>query len=198
MNIKKAIEKWVNRAMPKPYIGPYLDMIELHCPREPETMVKKLKVYKVRPEAKLPVRAHPTDAGMDLFYCVDPNVHDFWNKEDGTESFRIYSHHSVVIPTGIKAEVPPGYMLEIKNKSGVATKKQLLVGACVVDSGFNGEIFVNLHNVGKMTEVIAPGEKIAQVVLVPIVCCEIEEVEEDNLNQGSSRQDGALGSTGAF
>ena len=87
-------------------------------------------------------------------------------------------------------------MLEVKNKSGIASKRQLIVGACVVDSGYDGEVFVNLHNIGFDSQIIDPGQKIAQAVLIPVNCFEIEEVIEDNLNKGSTRGDGALGSTG--
>ena len=86
--------------------------------------------------------------------------------------------------------------MEIKNKSGVASKRQLIVGACVVDPGYDGEIYVNLHNIGTETQKIKPGDKIAQAVLVPIVHCGIEETSEDNLNQGSPRAAGGFGSTG--
>ena len=87
-------------------------------------------------------------------------------------------------------------MLEVKNKSGIASKRQLVVGACVVDPGYDGEIYVNLHNIGVSTQIIKPGDKIAQAVLVPVVHCGIEEATEDNLNNGSTRGDGGFGSTG--
>jgi len=151
-----------------------------------------LKVYKVRKEAKLPTRAHKTDVGMDLYYC--PNENKKLYNED--ERYHIPPRESRLLSTGIKAEVPYGYMLEIKNKSGVALKKQLLVGACVVDPGYDGEIYVNLHNIGHKTQVIQPGQKIAQAVLIPIIHCEVEEVFEDNLNKHSLRGSGAFGSTG--
>jgi len=150
-----------------------------------------LKVFKIRPDAKLPVRAHKTDAGIDLFYC--PNEE---RKLYDTKSFFIPPRESRILPTGIKIEVPHGHMLEIKNKSGIALKKQLLVGACVVDSGYNGEIYINLHNVGSETQVFIPGDKIAQAVLIPVVSCGIEETYEDNLNKGTIRGDGGFGSTG--
>jgi dUTPase len=60
-------------------------------------------------------------------------------------------------------------MLEVKNRSGNAAKRSLLVGACVVDSGYDGEVFVNLHNVGNKVQLVDPGTKIAQVVLIPVV-----------------------------
>lgn len=115
---------------------------------------------------------------------------------DCTKTYHIPPRESRLLPTGIKVEVPYEYMLEIKNKSGIASKKQLFVGACVVDCGYNGEVFVNLHNAGYETQIIKPGDKIAQAVLIPISYCEIEEVFEDSLNQNASRGEGGFGSTG--
>jgi dUTP pyrophosphatase len=151
-----------------------------------------LKVYRLRPEAKLPRRAYETDAGMDLFYC--PNGEK--RKIIDIEGLPISPKDSRLIPTGIKVEVPYGYMLEIKNKSGIAHKRQLITGACVVDPGYDGEIFVNLHNIGIRTQYLQPGDKIAQAVLIPIVHCGIEEVMQDDLNNNTMRGEGGFGSTG--
>jgi len=149
----------------------------------------ELKVYKTRPNAKVPTRAHNDDAGMDFYYC---------SPESRLGPMPIYPGETVLLSTGIKAQIPKRHMLEIKNKSGIASKKQLLVGACVVDSGYDGEIFVNLHNVGKQTHWFADGDKIAQGVLVPIDVCSVVEVSDpDELNQNSTRGTGALGSTGS-
>ena len=154
-----------------------------------------LKFMRMREEAKLPVRAHSTDAGMDLFYCSTPGTHAL--AEDG--EFWIPPRESMVLPTGLRVEVPPGYMLEVKNKSGIASKRQLLVGACVIDPGYDGEVFVNLHNIGNVTQVIKAGEKIAQAVLVPVVHCGVEEVfEESGFNSNTERGSGGFGSTGRF
>ena len=112
------------------------------------------------------------------------------------KDYCVHPSESKVVPTGIKVEVPYGFMLEIKNKSSVAAQKQLLVGACVVDSGYDGEVFVNLHNVGAVARVIEPGQKIAQAVLVPIEPCVVTECKTDSLNKNSPRGAGALGSTG--
>jgi len=75
----------------------------------------------------------------------------------------------------------------------------LLVGACVIDSGYEGEVFVNLHNVGVESQVVAPGNKIAQLVMVPVVHFRPVETTEDTLYNYpmtiSSRGDGAVGST---
>jgi dUTPase len=91
-------------------------------------------------------------------------------------------------------------MLEVKNRSSIAAKRHLLVGACVIDSGYDGEVFVNLHNVGIQTEHIEPYEKIAQVVMVPVVPFRAVETGTDNLYGWypisiSDRGDGSLGST---
>ena len=151
-----------------------------------------LKVYKIRENAKLPTRAHEMDAGMDLFYCSNND-----KKLYETEDFHIPPKASRLLSTGIKVEIPYGYMLEVKNKSGIAYKRQLIVGACVIDPGYNGEVYINLHNIGSKTQVIKSGDKIAQAVLIPIVHCKVEEVETDKfLNFHSARGEGGFGSTG--
>ncbi len=150
-------------------------------------MFEVVKVFKTRPSAKVPVRAHSTDAGMDFFFCP----------EESMVSKRIPPGQSVLLQTGVKVQVPSGCMLHIMNKSGIASKKRLITGACVVDEGYDGEIFVNLHNIGSQPQVIEPGQKIAQGVFVRIEKPNFKILEEDNIYGGeTSRGDGALGSTG--
>ena len=137
-----------------------------------------------------PVRANPSDAGLDLKY----NPEEEWPT-------RIEPGQSMILGTGLKFGVPHGYMIQIMNRSGNAAKKQLMVGACVVDSGYNGEVFVNLHNIGDTTQVIKPGDKIAQAVVIPVVPVRFLETRNDNLYDWSpitisDRGAGALGSTG--
>jgi dUTP pyrophosphatase len=147
----------------------------------------KLKIYKVRETAKIPRRAHTSDAGMDIFYC--PEHHSGW--------LSIKPGGSALLETGLKIGVPVGHMLQIMNKSGIASKRQLITGACVVDAGYDGEIFVNLQNIGSHPQVIEPGQKIAQAVLLPIVLPAIEIIEEDSVyDTPTSRGNGSLGSTG--
>ena len=150
----------------------------------------KLKFYKVRPDAKIPIRVHSLDAGMDLFFCPPPNP-DLPKRIESVPPFG-----NSVFPTGVKIEVPEGDMLEIKNKSGIASKRGLLVGACVVDRGYTGEIFVNLHNINHRSQTFHAGDKIAQAVLVKI-STDVELVEAENIyDEETSRGEGALGSTG--
>ena len=137
-----------------------------------------------------PVRANPSDAGLDL---------RFNPVNDGTHT--LAAGESAILPTGLKFGVPHGYMIQIMNRSGNAAKKQLMVGACVVDSGYDGEVFVNLHNIGSKPQTINPGDKIAQAVVIPVVPVRFLETKNDNLYEWapitiSDRGSGALGSTG--
>jgi dUTP pyrophosphatase len=145
-----------------------------------------VKVYKVRPEAKLPSRAHKNDAGMDIYFAPIEGA-----------AVRVLPNQSVLLETGIKMEVPSGCMLQIMNKSGIATKTQLITGACVVDEGYDGEIFVNLQNIGKDIQFIEPGQKIAQGVFVRIEKPALRMIEEDSIyGEETSRGSGGFGSTG--
>ena len=151
----------------------------------------EVRVERLHENAKLPVRAHPTDAGMDLFFCPEPKP------ELKNQIETVLPFGSSVIPTGLKIEVPEGYMLEIKNKSGIASKRGLLVGACVVDRGYTGEIFVNLHNVTHRNQTIHDGDKVAQAVFVKVdTDIKLVETEKGIYDEDTSRGDGSLGSTG--
>lgn len=146
--------------------------------------------FKLRDSALDPVRANPSDAGLDVFYCPS----------DDRDSIKIEPGESLVLETGVKFGVPHGFMLEVKNRSSVAAKRQLLVGACVIDPGYNGELFINLHNVGKGPQTIENGQKIAQVVMVPVIHFRARKLMTDTLYNSdiciSNRGTGGFGSTG--
>ncbi len=149
-----------------------------------------IEYSRVRPEVRPPVRANPSDAGLDVFFCPpDPT----------TAAMSVAANASVILPTGLRFGVPHGYMLEAKNRSSVAAKRGLLVGACVIDSGYDGEVFINLHNVGSEAQHIMAWDKIAQLVLVPVVHFRALETNGDLYDwypiTMSNRGDGALGST---
>ena len=146
----------------------------------------RLRIYRVRPDAKLPVRAHEADAGVDFFFCPPDNA-----------IRRLQSGDTALLETGVKVQVPSGFMLQIMNKSGIASKMQLITGACVVDEGYDGEIFVNLQNIGKAIQYIEPGQKIAQGVFVKIEKPQLWEIQEDKIYDiPTSRGEGGFGSTG--
>ena len=149
-----------------------------------------LEYYALRHTRFHPTRANPSDAGIDLPF----NPANF-------EAITIQPGETKILGTGMKFGVPHGYMMQIMNRSSVAAKRQLIVGACVVDAGYNGEVFVNLHNIGSQEQVIEPGDKIAQGVFIPVVNARLIEALDDELYDRSSivisnRGDGALGSTG--
>lgn len=148
-----------------------------------------LEYVRVRPNVIPPTRANPSDAGLDLFY----------NPEVAT-SITLKPGETALFQTGYKFGIPHGYCLEVKNRSGNASKRSLLVGACIIDPGYDGEVFVNLHNVGTETQVIERGAKIAQVVMYPVVHFKAFEKHDKDLYgyypiAMSDRKDGALGST---
>lgn len=150
-----------------------------------------MKFTKIR-DVKSPQRANSTDAGIDFFIPND------WDDTDLMHEHKtLLPGQSVLIPSGIKVNVPEGFALVAFNKSGVATKKGLQVGACVVDCGYQGEVHVHLTNVGGVTCHIEPGAKIVQFLLLPLGSPEIHEVTEDLLYaETSTRGEGGFGSSG--
>jgi len=146
-----------------------------------------IKFTKTR-DVKSPCRANPSDAGVDLYV---PNTF---------ESITLQHGESILIPSGIKVEVPFGYAFILYNKSGIAVKKSLHAGAAVVDAGYSGEIHINLVNNGNAPQDINPGDKIIQGILIPILLPELIEVPEEELYRdihvAGSRGAGGFGSTG--
>ena len=146
-----------------------------------------IKFAKTR-SVKTPARANPGDAGIDFFV------------PDDFPSTTLEHGDKVLIPAGIKVEVPIGFALIFHNKSGVAVKKNLYVGADTIDHGYSGEVHINLINNGKEPQMIAPGDKIIQGILIPISLVETIEVKEDELyadvHVAGSRGAGGFGSSG--
>jgi dUTP pyrophosphatase len=138
-----------------------------------------MKVKRLSDMALPPQKAHAGDLGYDLFSAV------------GTA---IFPNETKVVKTGIAIQFPAGYGGFIKDRSSVATKKGLFTVAGVIDNGYIGEICIALYNGTDSLIHVAPGEKIAQLVLIPTVNFEIEEVDE--LVSADQRGDGGFGSTG--
>ena len=148
-----------------------------------------LEYARVRDTAKPPERANPSDAGLDVFF--NPEKSNMITLKPG---------ESALFSTGVRFGVPHGYMLQVMNRSSMAAKRGLVVGAHCVDSGYDGEVFIDLHNIGNQVRNIEPGDKIAQVVLVPVVPFRALETSSGNLYDWypitiSNRGEGALGST---
>ena len=125
--------------------------------------------YKLREGAKKPQRANPSDAGLDVFFHpVDTAV----------SAVRLSPGENQLLSTGLSFGIPHGYMLQVCNRSSMGANRSLVVGAHIVDSGYAGEIFIDLHNIGQDTQYVAVGEKIAQLVLVPVVHFRAREITE--------------------
>jgi len=147
---------------------------------------KTMKIKKVR-DVKTPSRGTPDSAGIDFFLPKD------YIQEPKT----LQPGESVLIPSGIKANVPDGYGLVAMNKSGVSTKQGLIYGAQLVDPDYTGEIHIHVFNVSNQSQTIQPEQKIMQFVLIPINFENVElvdELPEKNTERGS----GGFGSTGVF
>lgn len=169
-------------------------------------MIRFKRLHKY---AKLPVRAHSTDAGFDLFACF-PTAGEYredYNlrsrecpglEEDARgELYRTIGpspwHQPMwgAIPTGIAVEIPPGYVGLICPRSGAAVKvgRTVVNAPGIIDSGYRGEIKVILHAL--VVERIRHGDAIAQLVVVP---CLDEAIEVDELSP-SDRGENGFGST---
>lgn len=165
----------------KPICRPAYEAQTLVVPADTTSV---LRVSKVR-DVKEPSRGTKGSAGLDFYV---PNDDDLRTIHPGS---------SALIPSGIVADIPQGHALIAFNKSGVATKKNLIIGACVIDEDYMGEIHLHLINAGTDTVVVKPGEKIAQFLLMPINMAEVECVRPGELfDTTTERGANGFGSTG--
>jgi dUTP pyrophosphatase len=137
-----------------------------------------IKIKKLSPDAIIPSYAHPGDAGMDLF---------------SLETVTVKKGERAKIGTGIAIELPEGCVSLIWDKSGLATKHGLTNLGGVIDSGYRGEYFVTLLNIGEEDYTIEKGHKIAQLLIQRVEHPTIVEATELS---DSSRGAGGFGSTG--
>lgn len=127
--------------------------------------------------AIMPTRAHRTDAGLDLYA-----------KEGST----VPACGSAIFDTGLHIEIPEGYAGFLKSKSGLNVKHNI-TSEGVVDCGYTGSIVVKLYNHGKEDYYVHAGDKITQLVILPVSLDKLERV--DSL-EDTERGDGGFGSTG--
>lgn len=137
-----------------------------------------LQVKRLAENATLPQKAHAGDLGYDLY---------------ASEEVILYAGDTKLIPTGIAIQFPEGYGGFIKDRSSVATKRNLFTVAGVIDNGYIGEIRIAIHNPNDSADRILPGEKIAQLVLIPTVNFKVVEVNE--VISADQRGTGGFGST---
>lgn len=142
----------------------------------------KIKIKKLRENAKIPTRGSSNAAGYDLYACID-------------ETVTILPHTTEKIGTGLSIAVPDGYFGAIFARSGLAAKEGVRPANCVgvADSDYRGEYIVALHNDTDEVREIEPQERIAQLVVMPFLAIEFEEAEVlDQTERGA----GGFGSTG--
>lgn len=142
----------------------------------------KINVKKLSDTAVLPEQGSTFAAGYDLFADVD-------------EAIEIEPHKTAMVPTGLAMEIPEGYFGGIFARSGLASKEGLRPANCVgvVDADYRGEVKVALHNDGEVVRTVLPRQKVAQLVVVPFLSVEFDEVEALS---DTVRGVGGFGSTG--
>ncbi len=141
-----------------------------------------MRIKRLREEAVLPERKTPGSAGYDLCACI-------------AAEFTIEPGELAIFPTGLAAEIPEGCAGMIFTRSGLGVKHGVAVsnGVGVIDSDYRGEIHVGLRNSSKIPYTVRPGERIAQLIVMPVCLPEVEEAEELSQTQ---RGTGGFGSTG--
>lgn len=137
-------------------------------------MTMKIKLDK---DAFMPERAHKQDAGYDLRTPL---------------RFVLHPHSSATIDTGVHVQVPNGSVGFLKAKSGLNVKHDI-TGTGVIDSGYTGSIRVKLYNNGDIPHVFETGDKLIQLVILPILTPELELVND---LEETERGSGGFGSTG--
>jgi len=167
-----------------------------------------MKFCKVR-DVKSPARANMTDAGVDFFVPMNlewddlkgkpAEGHEYFFMNGGLDHIRLDPGGRCLIPSGIHVRLEPGTALVLMNKGGVASKTGLVVGACVVDEDYMGEIHISMINTTNHSVKIEPGQKIVQGVIwdvnqsEPDDCNNLEDLYKDF---ESTRGEGRLGSSG--
>ena len=143
----------------------------------------QIKLKKLSDTAKIPTRGSEYAAGYDLY-------------ADIAEDVTIQPHTTAKIGTGLSIEIPDGYFGAVFARSGLASKQGLRPANCVgvCDSDYRGEYIVALHNDSETERVVNPGDRIAQLVIMPYLAVDFTEVSSLSDTQ---RGAGGFGSTGA-
>ena len=141
-----------------------------------------IRTKKLSKTAILPRRGSDYAAGYDLFADIPENT-------------VIHPHETAMISTGLSMEIPEGYFGGIFARSGLASKEGLRPANCVgvVDSDYRGPVCVALHNDSETKRTVTPGERIAQLVVLPFLAVSFSEADELEETQ---RGEGGFGSTG--
>jgi dUTP pyrophosphatase len=142
----------------------------------------KVRFQKLRPGALAPKYMSAGSAGLDLASAAD-------------EPITIAAGARVAVPTGLAFEIPVGYEGQVRPRSGLARKHGVTLTNApgTIDSDYRGEVAVLLVNLGDAPHVVQPGDRVAQLVIAPVVIAELEEVASLT---GTPRGSGGFGHTG--
>lgn len=138
----------------------------------------KVLFKKLHPEAIIPHYSRPGDAGLDL---------------NSLEEVNVPAGQHVIVKTGVALAIPENYVGLFWDRSGLAAKNGIHVLAGVIDANYRGELMVVMLNTGTNDYAIKKGDRIAQILIQPIISAEIEEVDE---LPESIRGEGRFGSSG--
>jgi dUTP pyrophosphatase len=143
----------------------------------------KIQIKKLSNDVLIPKYETPGSSGMDIAAYIEQEI-------------TINSGDKVLIPTGFSLSIPQGYEVQIRPRSGLAAKKSITVlnTPGTIDADYRGEIKVILINLGKEKFIVRKGERIAQMVVCPVIQAQLEEVQE---LPATDRGAGGFGSTGA-
>ena len=142
----------------------------------------KIQIKKLSISVSIPKYETPGSSGMDVAAHIEKDL-------------IIYPGEKALVSTGFSISIPIGYEVQIRPRSGLAVKKNITVlnTPGTIDADYRGEIKVILINLGKEKFIIENGERIAQMVVCPVVQADLEEVKELS---GTKRGSGGFGSTG--
>ena len=136
-----------------------------------------------------PQRGTDNSSGIDVFI---PKGFEKMYQNVGDKCM-IYANESILIPLNLRVKIPRGFDIEVKNKSGVATKMKLIKGAQLIDQDYRGNVMIHLINLGE-TKQLRDCLKIAQLVVRPVLINEWKKV--DSIDTDTERGEGGFGSTG--
>jgi dUTP pyrophosphatase len=147
-------------------------------------IVKIKKLSHFTDDLKLPAYETTSAAGADIRACLGPG-----------EKKEIAPGERIAIPTGLSFEIPPGHEIQVRPRSGLSLKTPLMVvnAPGTIDADYRGEVKILLGNLGANAHVIEHGERIAQLVLSPVV--QAKYVDTQELSE-TERGEGGFGSTG--
>lgn len=137
----------------------------------------KVKFKRLNEKAVMPTKAHPTDAGFDL---------------TASKTTNIPARGRALIPTDIAMAIPEGYYGMVVGRSGNTIKRGLVGQTGIIDAGYRNGIGIMAFNTTEEDIVVEYGERAGQIVLMPILVCELEEVDDI----GTTTRNGGFGSSG--